>query len=240
MRHNKLFATIFILLALSATAAAQTLSESCPVSSFGVHPVRPVDQTVSAQLEVTYFTTNDPSAFISEKAGLNRSASTVTLTTNEFTARMDKLESNGLASIQKRQSSTSYLGQMARLNLERDVNNRNTDARLFDASHASPDNINGLDRETQLSVYKAFGLYRMEVLSWFVDATAKGGAVRTVDYDADIYLKPGKTVIFKLTGDLEQKRSGSARSYMAVTMRAVNPVDGASIAKVLSVENQGR
>ena len=48
-----------------------------------------------------------------------------------------------------------------------------------------------------------------------------------MDYDASILLKPGETAVFKLMSDDEAKRSGAARSYIAVTMRSV---DNSSIA----------
>jgi hypothetical protein len=35
-------------------------------------------------------------------------------------------------------------------------------------------------------------------------------------------MKPGQTAVFKLVSNNEVKRSGAARSYMAVTMRSVN------------------
>ena len=54
-------------------------------------------------------------------------------------------------------------------------------------------------------------------------------AQKIVDYDAIVLLKPGQTAVFKLASNYELKRSGSARSYVAVTMRSVNSVSQASL-----------
>jgi hypothetical protein len=93
-------------------------------------------------------------------------------------------------------------------------------------------NLYRLDRETTVGVYKASpdgsGYYHVSLLSSFVNLTDKGGQ-KVLDYDADVLLKPGETALFKLTSDYELKRSGSSRSYMAVTMRPVNNMGVASL-----------
>ncbi|HKC64637.1 MAG TPA: hypothetical protein VKB86_13435, partial [Pyrinomonadaceae bacterium] len=178
----------------------------------------------------TYFTTNDPNVFLSEKAGLRRSSSYTSLSSNQFLAKIEKLQSEGLASIKKRQSATSFLGEMAELNLERNP----ADARMVNASYstADPSYIYKLDRETEVSVSRGSShdgdYYRVNFLSWFVDV--KGGR-KSVDYDSDVLLKPGQTAVFKLMGNDEVGRSGSGRSYIAVTLRAVNKVGLASLGR---------
>ncbi|HEX8922193.1 MAG TPA: hypothetical protein VF766_12005, partial [Pyrinomonadaceae bacterium] len=180
-------------------------------------------------IEVTYFTTDDPNAFISEKAGLTRSASYLNLNTTQFVAKLETLERAGVASIRKQRSATSYLGEIAELNLE----SNSANARLMNASHASHNasGLSGLDRKTEVNVSEGrapeSGYYRVSLLSWFVDAAA--GQSR-VDYDAIVLLKPGQTAVFKLASDYEVKRSGAARTYVAVTMRSVNNVASASLA----------
>jgi hypothetical protein len=62
-----------------------------------------------------------------------------------------------------------------------------------------------------------------------VDATINSGQ-KIVDYDAIVLLKPGQTAVFKLSSNYEVKRSGAARSYVAVTMRSVNNVGSSSLA----------
>lgn len=220
MRKNFIVAALALVALTSLNAHAQS---SCPIGdTYGSRPILAVNKNLQSQIEVTYFTTDDPNAFLSEKAGLGRSASYLNLNTNQFVARLGTLEREGLASIKMRRSSTSYLGEVAELNLER--NSLNTDARMINASHASRTSkeLHSLDRKTEINVYegnKRDGeYYRVSLLSWFVDAKA---GQNTVDYDAIVLLKPGQTAVFKLSSNNEVKRSGAARSYVAVTMRSV-------------------
>jgi hypothetical protein len=234
MNRKNFFASLVMLVALASAGFAQTLSQSCPNQvSFGVHPGGPVDQSVQAQLDVTYFTTDDPNAFISERAGISRSASNTVQNTEQFMATLRGMERDGLASIQKRQSSTSYMGETASLNLERDA--VNVDGGMVNASVATTTSDYALDRETDLNVTRNVkrdgDYYRINLLTWFVDATAARGGFKTVDYDASMLLKPGQTLILKLFSDFEIKRSGAARKYMAVTLRSAGPISVASAAK---------
>ncbi|MBD0373729.1 MAG: hypothetical protein ICV60_23055 [Pyrinomonadaceae bacterium] len=138
-----------------------------------------------------------------------------------------------MARVKKRQSVASYMGETAKLGLER--GSGNTEGRMINASIAptNPNYVYTLERETEISVSKDSaeqeGYYRVMVLSWFVDATAFKGGQKVVDYDANLVLAPGQTALFKLMSDYEIKRSGRARSYMAVTMRSVSPVRLASV-----------
>jgi hypothetical protein len=222
--HKKLLVAALSLLALVAGNALSTHAQACPNhATFGVRAPLNVDKNLQSQLEVVYFTTDDPNAFISEKAGLNRSASSINLNANQFAAKLKQLAADGVASIKKQQSATLYLGELAELNLERDAVNA---ARTINASLTAPDprTISGLDRETELSVYQlnpTDDYYHLSLLSWFVNVTPTG-VRKTVDHDADIFVRPGQTVVIKLLSDMEVKRSGAVRSHMAVTMRAVN------------------
>jgi hypothetical protein len=234
MKVNKLIASIVMLVALASAGFAQTLSESCPNQvTFGANPGGPVNQSVQAQVDVTYFTTDDPNVFISERAGINRSASNTVQNAGEFAATLRGLERDGLASIQKRQSATPHMGETAALNLERD--SAGVDGGMINASTATTVSDYALDRETQISVSRNTkrdgDYYRVNLLSWFVDATTAKGGFKTVDYDASMLLKPGQTLILKLSSDFEVKRSGAARKYMAVTLRSAGPVSVASAAK---------
>lgn len=231
---KRLFAAAFALLALTVINAglANAQSQSCPNQlMFGVHDSLAVDNSLQSQIEVTYFTTNDPNVFLSEKAGLRRSSSYTSMSANQFVAKIDKLQSEGLASIKKSQSATSFLGELAELNLEKNP----ADARMVNArySTADPYYINKLDRETEVSVSRGSSLdggdyYRVSLLSWFVDV--RGGR-KSVDYDSYVLLKPGQTAVFKLMGNDEVGRSGSSRSYIAVTLRSVNKVGLASLGR---------
>jgi hypothetical protein len=63
-----------------------------------------------------------------------------------------------------------------------------------------------------------------------VDFSNRGGQ-KSVDFDANVLLKPGQTAVFKLRSDAELKRNGAARSYIAITMRSVNSASMASLRK---------
>jgi hypothetical protein len=232
MMKKNFFATA--ALSLLAVASIGTLkanaqeTRSCPnQETFGQSRMLVADNSSQSQIEVTYFTTNDPNTFISEKAGISRSATYANLTTAQFTASIEKLQSEGLASVKKRESATSFLGEMAELNLER--NPSNWDAKVVNASYntSDPSYVLGLDRETEVSVSKRSALdgdaYRVDMVSWFIGAGRK-----SVDYDSSVLLKPGQTAVFKLTGKDELSRSGSARSYVAITLRSVNKLALAS------------
>jgi hypothetical protein len=228
MRKN-FFVAALALLALTSITALNARAQSCPIGdTFGTRPVLAVNKTLQSQIEVTYFTTDDPNAFLSEKAGLTRSASYINLNTKQFVAKLETLERDGLASIRKQGSAVSYLGEIAELNLESNL----ASARLMNANHASSSasSLSGLDRKTEVNVYEGLhrdgDYYRVSLLSWFVDAA---NGQNTVDYDAIVLLKPGQTAVFKLGSNYEVKRSGAARSYVAVTMRSVNNVGLASL-----------
>ncbi len=231
MNRKNFFASLVMLVALASASFAQTLSQSCPNQvSFGANPGGPVDPTVQAQVEVTYFTTSDPNAFISERAGIRSSASNTVQDAAQFAAALRGLERAGLASVQKRQSSVSHMGEVAALNLER--GSANLEGRMFNASTSRPASDYALDRETEVSVTRNAkrdgDYYRLNLLSWYVEATAAKGGFKTVDYDASMLLKPGQTVIVKLFSDFETKRGGAGRKYMAVTLRSAGPVSLAS------------
>lgn len=243
MNVKKLFASFVILAALASAGFAQTLSQSCPNKvSFGVHPGGTVDQSVEARVEVTYFTTDDPNVFISERAGVRRSASNMVQDTNEFVAELTVLEKSGAASVQKRQSATSYLGESSALNLERDSVNVRGGMVNASMAPAGPNYIYGLDRETEINVTRNTkrdgDYYRVNLLSWFVDATPTKGGSKTVDYDASMLLKPGQTLLVKLFSDFEVRRGGAARKYMAVTLHSVSPVNVASAANGRAAKTQ--
>ena len=229
---NKKFVVYALaLLALISINSLKASAQSCPISeTYGVQHLLAVDKTTQSQLEITYFTTSDQNAFISEKAGLNRSASYLNVSANQFVARLEGLTRNGLASIRKQQSVTSYLGEIAELNLER--NSNNGQANMVNASFNST--LSGLDRKTEIKVYEGprneGDYYRVSLLSSFVDAAAQGGR-KIVDYDAIVLLKPGQTAVFKLASNHEVSRSGSQRSYVAVTMRSVNNTGWASLGR---------
>jgi hypothetical protein len=225
--YKKFFVAALTLLALVSFNAHRANAQSCPNrETYGVRPNYSVDKTLQSQIEVTYFTTDDPNAFISEKAGIRRSASYTNMNSNQFVAKVASLEKDGLASIRKQQSAVAFLGEMAELNLER--NAVNSKAGMVNAGLVKTNSLAGLDRKTEISVLKGASndgdYYRLSVLSWYVENGQK-----IVDYDAIVLVKPGQTAVFKLMSDYEVKRGGAARSYVAVTMRGVNNTSLASL-----------
>lgn len=231
--NKKFFVVALALLALFTINAGTASAQSCPVEGYGVRVPVPVDKNLQSQIEVTYFTTDDPNALLSEKAGINRTGSYLNMNTNQFVARLSSLQNSGLASIKKRESATNFLGELAELNLERVPSSGN--GRMVNASLSSSlGYLSTLNRQTEVVVYKGSAsdgeYYRVKLLSWFVDISARGGQ-KSVDFDANVLLKPGQTAVFKLRSDSEIKRNGAARSYIAVTMRSVNNVSLASLRK---------
>src|SRR5829696_5185401 len=121
MNGQKFFASLVVLAALASVGYAQTDSRGCPNQvSFGARPGGTVDRAAGARVEVTYFSTDDPNVFISERAGIRRSPGGTVLNADEFVARLQGLEGSGVARVESRQSATSSLGEVVALNLERD------------------------------------------------------------------------------------------------------------------------
>lgn len=243
MNGKNFFASLIMLAALASAGFAQTFPHNCPNQvTFGAHPAGPVDQSVQAQVDITYFISDDPNAFISERAGIYRSASNTIQDAEEFAATLRRLERQGLARIQKRQSAASYMGGTAALNLERDA--VNVDGGMINAGMGTTASAYDLDRETSISVTRNVkrdgDYYRLNLLSWFVDATPARGGFKTVDYDASMLLKPGQTLVIKLFSDFEVRRGGAGRKYMAVTLRSAGPVRQASASEAGAPNPVGR
>ena len=232
MKGKRFFASLAILVALTSTGLPQTPADSCPNTfTFGAPSHSPADQSI-AQVEITYFSTDDPSVFISERGGRGRSPTYTLLETSGFVARLQRLQREGVASIQKLQGVTSRLGERAEVRLERD--SVNVDGGMINASlsAARPGREYEVERETQVSVShnpRTDGdAYRVTTLSWFVDATRERGGFKTVDDDSSLLLKPGQTALIKLMSDFEVGRSGPVRKHLAVTLRSVSPAVQAS------------
>ena len=228
---KRFFVAALAILAFTSINAHRASAQTCDnLATFGVRPALPVNKSLQSQIQVDQFLSEDPHAFISEKAGIKHSASYTRLSTNQYVAKVGELERGGVVTIRKQESATRYLGELVVMNLERG----NGKAGIINAglSSSNPNSLDGLDRKTEISVSKGSSIdgdyYRVSLLSWFVDATANSGGQKVVDYDANVLLKPGETAIFKLRSDHEIKRSGAARSYIAVTMRSVNNVGLAS------------
>lgn len=227
MFSRKFFASLVMLVALASIGAAQTATTDCPITTYGVQARGAIDKTQKVTIETTYFTTDDPNAFMSEKTGISRSAAFIKMRANDFVVKVEKLENQGLARIKGEQSLNSFMGEMAKSDLESKSGNAFARLNHPKLSPTDPNYILGLDRQTEISVYETSfqgdARYRIYLLSSFIEV--KGNAAsKTVDLDAGVFLSPGQTAVFKLTGNDEISRTGSGRSYMAITMRSVDSV----------------
>jgi hypothetical protein len=241
MNRQKFFASLVLLAATASVGYAQTSPQSCPNQvSFGARPAGPVDPASEALVDVTYFVTDDPNAFISERGGIRRSASGTVLKAGEFVAKLQGLEKSGVARVQSQLSATSSLGRVVAANLARDA--AQLDLRVVDAA-LSTLSSQFLDRETEISVTlnpkRDGGYYRVNLLSWFVEATPEKGGWKAVDYDASYLLKPGQTMLLKLVSDYEVRRSGISRRYVAVTLRSAGPVGAQSATGASAKDTRG-
>ena len=177
MNGQTFFASLVMLAAFASVGYAQASSRDCPNQvSFGEQPRGPVDRAAEARFEVTYFTTDDPDVFISERAGIRRSSSGTVLNSDEFAAKLQGLERSGVARVQSRQSATSSLGEVVALGLE--GHPVKGDGHVVNASVSTPglSRVYLLDRETEISVSlnpkRDGGYYRLNLLSWIVAADA--------------------------------------------------------------------
>ncbi len=226
MMNRKLLIVALTILAIISVNRERASAQSCQTSeTYGVRSSLPVDRALQSRIEVTYFTTSDPNAFITEEASLKSSVSYLNLNTSLFVSRLVSLARNGLASIRKQQTANTYLGEVAALNLER--NSTNTRARMVNVNsyNRNQNEAKGFNRQTEIAVYKgpagADEYYRLSFLSWLVKSAPKVMQM-PVDFDAIVLMMPGQTAIFKLMSDKELQRTGDGRSYVAVTLRSVD------------------
>ena len=221
--HLKLVVVLIVLATvLFVPTSAQ---ESCPNTvTFGIHPSRVVDKTVRSQIEITYFTTDDPNVFIPETAGISGSSSFTHLATNSFVSKLEQLDSKGLANVRKHGNSTLWFGETAELSLERLTGTQKAKLTTanFQTSQSTADEQ--LERRTEISIEPKNSLdgdyIRLGVLSFFITGGSSDKRA-IVDYDGSVLMKPGETTVFKLRSDFELGRNGSKRSYVAVTIHAV-------------------
>ncbi|HMF56091.1 MAG TPA: hypothetical protein VK619_07005, partial [Pyrinomonadaceae bacterium] len=66
---QRFLVTALALFAITSINALRANAQGCHnVEAFGVRQARPVDGTRQSEVEVTYFSTDDPNAFLSERA----------------------------------------------------------------------------------------------------------------------------------------------------------------------------
>jgi len=206
-------------LALGARAAAQ----DCPnVRTFGVQAqeARPAGETRQVEVQAVYFRTEDKDAFLPEVEGRRWNPAFLTISTDAFRDKLARLLARGEAAVDSRRTGAVLLGDTAAF--DRRPHPLNQNASFFDLAPAVPDarQVRVLDRYTTYSVTRRLGepFYRLQLLSWFVEVRPDGSGRMTVDIDAGAFLRPGETEVIKFLSDFEVRRTGSARTYVAITL----------------------
>jgi hypothetical protein len=221
--HLRILTGVVVLAFCSVVGAAQQPAVECSNTvTFGEHPDLPSIQDAgrAVRVAVVYFRSEDPNAFISEAKGLNRSGSFRRMSRLEFASLFDRLSETQALAFANSDTKRATIGE--RLTFDDESTGRteltslnHAAARWASTSYAPP------ERRTELRVVRKNrterDAYRLLLTSAAVEAKASR-ATGTVDLDVDVFLRPGETAIFKLTGDKQIARSGAARDYIAVTL----------------------
>ena len=199
---------------INVPAATPTMPNNV---AFGARQSRPIDRGLQSQIEVTYFTTNDPSAFISERAGISRSGSTTNVSASQFVARLEGLLRDSAASIRKKAASVSYLGQMAGLYLEREP--VNATARMIGANWARRTRTTSSCGSRNGSMFIKARKRREYTRECAV--VSRGYLAAAGDGDLRKNFEPGQTAVFKAEERRRNQRSGTP-APLAITLRSSN------------------
>jgi len=206
-------------LALGARAAAQ----DCPnVRNYGelAAEEKREGETRLVQVQGVYFVVEDKNAFLPEVEGRRWNPVFATVGTEEFRDRLARLVARGEAAVNGRRGGALPLGDTAALG--RGPLSLNQDASFFGLAPTALEvtQVRALDRYTSFSVAQRPGepFYRLRLLSWFVEVRPDGGGRMTVDVDLGTFLRPGETQLVKFMSDFEVKRTGSARTYLAISL----------------------
>lgn len=212
-------AGLLAALALGAPAAAQ----DCPnVRKYGEPPLeaRLEGVTRSVEVKAVYFRTEDKNAFLPEVEGRRWNPALLTINTDAFRDKLTRLLAQGTAAVDSRRTGAMLLGDTAAL--ERGRHPLNENVSFFDLAPGVLDarQVLALDRYTTFSVTRRPGepFYRLSLLSWFIEVRPDGSGWMTVDIDSGLFLRPGETQIIKFLSDFEVKRTGSERTYVALSL----------------------
>ena len=221
--HLRILAGVVALTFCSVAGVAQQPAVECSNTfTFGEHPVLPSSQDASraVRVAVVYFRSEDPNAFISELNGLKHSGSFRRMPGPEFASLFDRLSETQTLAVANSDTKRATIGE--RLTFDNSSTGR-TDLASLNHAAAKPAS-NGFappERRTELRVVQKErterDMYRLVLISAAVD-TKRTPASGTIDLDVDVFLRPGETAIFKLTGDKQIARSGAARDFIAVTL----------------------
>ena len=217
-------AGLLAALALAAQAAAQ----DCPnLRRFGEQPLeaRLAGETRGVRVQTVYFRTEDKNAFLPEVEGRRWNPAFMTASNDAFRDKLTRLVTRGEAAVDSRRTGDLLLGDVAAL--ERGRHSLNENASYLSLAPAVLDarQVLALDRYTTFSVARRPGepFYRLHLLSWFVEVRPDGNGWMTVDIDLSTFLRPGETQVIKFMSDFEVKRTGSERTYVALSLV---PLDG--------------
>ena len=206
-------------LALGARAAAQ----DCPnVRNYGelAAEEKREGETRLVQVQGVYFVVEDKNAFLPEVEGRRWNPAFVTVGTDEFSDRLARLVARGEAAVNGRRAGPLSLGDTAALDRGRLPLNQDASFLGLAPAALSLAQVRVLDRYTTFSVAHRPDepFYRLRLLSWFVETRPDGSGWMTVDIDLGTFLRPGETQIVKFVSDFEVKRTGSARTYLAISL----------------------
>lgn len=220
-------AGLLAALALGAPAAAQ----DCPnIRQYGAPPseTRLAGEARGVEVKAVYFRTQDKNAFLPEVEGRRWNPAFLTVTTDAFRDKLTGLLARGTAAVEGRRAGALSLGDAAAL--ERGRHPLLENAGSFDLAPRVLDakQVMALDRYTTFSVTHRPGepFYRLQLLSWFVEARPDGSGWMTVDIDSGLFLRHGETQVVKFLSDYEVKRTGSERTYVALSLVPVADGDG--------------
>lgn len=206
-------------LALCARAAAQ----DCPnVRNFGEPTAeeRRESRTLLVRVQGVYFTTEDKNAFLPEVEGRRWNPAFATVSTEEFRDKLARLVERGEAAVNSRRDGALSLGDTAALERGRQALNQDANFLGLAPAAMAVTQVRTLDRYTTFSVFHRSDepFYRLRLLSWFVEVRPDASGWMTADIDSETFLHPGETQVVKFLSDFEVKRTGSARSYMALSL----------------------
>lgn len=241
---RRCLATVAVGLLAAPTLGARAAAQDCPnVRTFGEPPAeaRLWGETRSVRVRGVYFTTEDKNALIPEVEGRRWNPASVTFSTEEFRDKLTRLVARGEAAVNGRRDGALPLGDTAAL--ERGRQSLYGDASVKDLARPVLNVAQALtlDRYTAFSVVHRPGepFYRLHLLSWFVGVRPDGSGWMTVDFDCGTFLRPGQTQVLKFMSDFELRRTGGARSYLAVSLVPSDDGDEQEAARLVDITTGG-
>ena len=229
-RGRHLLVTLAAGLLAALWAGVPAAAQDCPnLRMFGVPPVESQLEagTRSVEVKAVYFRTDDKDAFLPEVEGRRWNPAFLTLNTDAFRSKLTGLLARGVAAVEGRRTGTLPLGDSATLGRGRRPLIENVGSFDLAPKVLEVRQVLELDRYTTFSLTQRPGepFYRLHLLSWFVEVLSDGNGWMTVDTDSSLFLRPGETQVVKFLSDFEVKRTGSQRTYVALSLVPVAGAD---------------